>query len=49
MGVQILELSDGQRALIVLYALTFLTAGQGRVLLIDEPFNYALWQALKRF
>ncbi|WP_419937232.1 AAA family ATPase [Candidatus Palauibacter sp.] len=34
------ELSDGQRALIVLYALTFLTVGQGRVLLIDEPFNY---------
>ncbi len=34
------ELSDGQRALIVLYALTSLTAGQGRVLLIDEPFNY---------
>lgn len=34
------ELSDGQRALSVLYALTSLTAGQGRTLLIDEPFNY---------
>jgi predicted ATPase len=34
------ELSDGQRALIVLYALTSLTAGQDRALLIDEPFNY---------
>ena len=34
------ELSDGQRALIVLYAITFLTAGQGTVLFIDEPVNY---------
>lgn len=34
------ELSDGQRALIVLYAITFLTAGQDTVLLIDEPVNY---------
>ena len=34
------ELSDGQRALIVLYAITLLTAGQGAVLFIDEPVNY---------
>ena len=34
------ELSDGQRALIVLYAITLLTAGQGTVLFIDEPVNY---------
>lgn len=34
------ELSDGQRALIVLYAITLLTADQGIVLFIDEPVNY---------
>ena len=34
------ELSDGQRALIVLYAITLLTADQGTVLFIDEPVNY---------
>lgn len=34
------ELSDGQRALIVLYAITLLTAGQGTVLFVDEPVNY---------
>ena len=34
------ELSDGQRALIVLYAITLLTVGQGTVLFIDEPVNY---------
>ena len=34
------ELSDGQRALIVVYAITLLTAGQGTVLFIDEPVNY---------
>ena len=34
------ELSDGQRALIVLYAITVLTADQGTVLFIDEPVNY---------
>ena len=34
------ELSDGQRALIVLYAITLLTASQGTVLFIDEPVNY---------
>ena len=34
------ELSDGQRAIIVLYALTMLTADQGQVLLIDEPVNF---------
>jgi len=33
-------LSDGQRALIVLYAITLLTAGQGTALFIDEPVNY---------
>ena len=34
------ELSDGQRALIVLYAITLLTAGQGTALFIDEPVNH---------
>ena len=34
------ELSDGQRALIVLYALTTFSAHQGRLLLIDEPVNF---------
>ena len=34
------ELSDGQRALTLLYALTSLTAHQGHVLMIDEPVNY---------
>ncbi len=34
------ELSDGQRALIVLYAITLLTADQGAALFIDEPVNY---------
>lgn len=34
------ELSDGQRALIVLYALIQLAAGQGYTLFLDEPDNY---------
>lgn len=34
------ELSDGQRALAALYALTLLPAGQERILLIDEPANF---------
>jgi len=34
------ELSDGQRALIALYALVHLTAGQGYSLFLDEPDNY---------
>lgn len=34
------ELSDGQRALIVLYALIRLTHDQGYTLLLDEPDNY---------
>ena len=34
------ELSDGQRALAVLYALTHLTTDQGRAVLIDEPVNF---------
>ena len=34
------ELSDGQRALTVLYALTMLDADQKQVLLIDEPINF---------
>jgi len=34
------ELSDGQRALIALYALIKLTAGQGYTLFLDEPDNY---------
>ena len=33
------EMSDGQRALVVLYGLTHLTRGQGYTLLIDEPEN----------
>ncbi len=34
------ELSDGQRILIALYALVFVTAGQGYTLFLDEPDNY---------
>lgn len=34
------EVSDGQRALIALYALIRLAAGQGYTLLLDEPDNY---------
>ena len=34
------ELSDGQRALAVLYALTHLTTHRGRAILIDEPVNF---------
>ena len=34
------ELSDGQRMLIVLYALLLLTAGSVQMLLIDEPVNF---------
>jgi predicted ATPase len=34
------ELSDGQRALLTLYALIVLAAGQGYTLLLDEPGNY---------
>lgn len=34
------ELSDGQRTLATLYAITTLTAGQGTALFIDEPVNY---------
>lgn len=34
------EVSDGQRALIVLYSLVRLAAGQGYTLLLDEPENY---------
>ena len=34
------ELSDGQRALIALYALIHLAAGQGYTLFLDEPDNY---------
>lgn len=34
------ELSDGQRALIALYALIYLAAGQGYTLMLDEPDNY---------
>jgi predicted ATPase len=34
------EISDGQRALIALYALVHLGAGQGYTLLLDEPDNY---------
>ena len=34
------EISDGQRALIALYSLVSLAAGQGYTLLLDEPDNY---------
>ena len=34
------ELSDGQRALTVLYALTHLTTDRGRAVFIDEPVNF---------
>ena len=34
------ELSDGQRALLALYALVKLTEGQGYTLLLDEPDNF---------
>ncbi len=34
------EISDGQRALIALYALIMLTKGQGYTLFLDEPENY---------
>jgi predicted ATPase len=34
------ELSDGQRALLALYALAYLTAGQGSAIFLDEPDNY---------
>mgnify|MGYP005832773519 CR=1 FL=1 len=34
------EISDGERALTVLYALLHLTRGQGYTLVLDEPDNY---------
>lgn len=34
------ELSDGQRALLALYALIYLSKGQSRAVFIDEPDNY---------
>ncbi|MBM4060661.1 MAG: hypothetical protein FJ265_06145 [Planctomycetes bacterium] len=34
------ELSDGQRALVAIYALVHVTAGQGYTLFLDEPENY---------
>lgn len=34
------EISDGQRALIALYSLVCLAAGQGHTLFLDEPDNY---------
>lgn len=34
------ELSDGQRALLAIYALVHLTSGQGYTLFLDEPDNY---------
>jgi len=34
------EISDGERALIALYSLIWLTAGQGYTLFLDEPDNY---------
>jgi predicted ATPase len=38
--LRLAEISDGQRALIALYALVWLVAGQGYTLLLDEPENY---------
>ena len=34
------EVSDGQRTLAALYALSCLAAGQGQTLLLDEPMNF---------
>jgi len=34
------EISDGQRALVALYSLVRLAAGQGYTLFLDEPENY---------
>lgn len=34
------ELSDGQRALILMYAIIYLTSGEGYTLFLDEPDNY---------
>ncbi|MBK8980309.1 MAG: ATP-binding protein [Planctomycetes bacterium] len=34
------EMSDGQRALLAIYALVHITAGQGYTLFLDEPDNY---------
>jgi predicted ATPase len=34
------ELSDGQRALLAIYALVHITSGQGYTLFLDEPDNY---------
>ena len=34
------ELSDGQRAILAIYSLIHLTAGQGYTLFLDEPDNY---------
>ncbi len=41
------ELSDGQRALLTLYALVVATAGQGYSLFLDEPDNYVAIQELQ--
>ena len=38
--VRLDEISDGQRALIALYSLVTLAAGQGYTLFLDEPDNY---------
>lgn len=41
------ELSDGQRALIALYALVHLTAGQGYTLVLDEPDNFVALEEIQ--
>lgn len=41
------ELSDGQRALIVLYTLLFCTLEKGTTLIIDEPENYIALRELQ--
>ena len=42
------EISDGQRALIALYSLVRLAAGQGYTLFLDEPDNYLGWRRSSR-
>lgn len=41
------EVSDGQRALIVLYSFIHLTAGHGHALFLDEPDNFVALQEIQ--
>lgn len=43
------ELSDGQRALIVLYSIAHFIVGQGKVICIDEPENFVALRELQPF